>query len=245
MKRTQAKLFIVDDQFSFIKLLEHKLKAFGFNKITYATSYNEALKKFPVISPNLALVDIKLDNDYTGIQLANELLKLKDIPIIFLTAHYGMATYEQAKSVSPRAYLSKDFSDLELLQVVELSLFETFNPGSNTFSNQKKLDLDFLFVKVGLNFIGINLEEVIYFKTSGNYAEVITDNRTYLTNYSLKKLNNLLPTNQFIKIHQSFIVNKKKIEKVNIEKNTITIKGHILPISRRYKKELITKMSFL
>ena len=72
--------------------------------------------------PDLALVDIILQEDEGGIATAEELQKHYDLPIVFLTAFSTPEIMERAKKTAPAGYLLKPFRDKELITTIELAL---------------------------------------------------------------------------------------------------------------------------
>lgn len=244
MKKEDIKIFIIDDDPSFQSLLKVKLIQLGFTNTFFSLNYEDAIRQFKLILPDFAIIDIHLSTK-SGIDLAGELLKIKDIPLIFMTSDFQKDTYEQSKEVSPKAFLSKDFNDLELLQIIELALMDSLRENSSLVQNQNDLESDFIFTKQGTKLIRIYYDEMVSFQTLGNYVQLSTKDKKYIINYSLKKLFEILPKKDFIKVHQSHIVNKKYIQLLNLEQNYIIVNDFQIEISRRYKKELLNLINFI
>lgn len=97
-------------------------------------------------------------------------------------------------------------------------------------------DPDMLFVRCDNRLEKINLTEVLYFESSGNYVSIVLPGKKLLAYLTLKSLEEQLPPNRFIKVHRSFLVNFSKIEK--IENNQVAAGGKQIPVSRNYADEL-------
>jgi DNA-binding LytR/AlgR family response regulator len=78
------------------------------------------------------------------------------------------------------------------------------------------------------------VDDLLYTESHGNYIKLIGRNKSQLVLMSTRELESLLPTEKFIRVHKSYIVNISKIERV--ESDSLTIQGVVLPIGKTYKK---------
>src|SRR5689334_108462 len=92
---------------------------------------------------------------------------------------------------------------------------------------------DYIFVRSEKRIEKIELKEILYIESIGNYVNIFTENKKIIAYLTLKGLEGQLPSNEFIKIHQSFLVACSKINA--IEGNQVKIKNLALPISRNYR----------
>jgi DNA-binding LytR/AlgR family response regulator len=90
-----------------------------------------------------------------------------------------------------------------------------------------------LYVKSDKRIEKIELNDIIYTETLGNYIIIHLPDRKIIAYLTLKSLEGQLPSNEFIKIHQSFLVNCSKI--TAIEGNEVKLCERSLPISRNYR----------
>jgi len=97
----------------------------------------------------------------------------------------------------------------------------------------------YIFIKSDKRIEKIELTDILYAESLGNYVSVYTDSKKIIAYLTMKSLESQLPLNQFIKIHQSYLVNCSKIEA--IEGNEIRIGNKSLPISRNYR-EMVMKI---
>jgi PAS domain S-box-containing protein len=72
--------------------------------------------------PDLVLMDIKLSGEMDGIEAAEQIHRLHNIPVVFLTAHSDDRTLQRAKVSDPYGYMVKPFSEAELRTTIEVSL---------------------------------------------------------------------------------------------------------------------------
>jgi len=90
-----------------------------------------------------------------------------------------------------------------------------------------------LFVKSDKRIEKIELNDILYAETLGNYIIIHLQNKKIIAYLTLKSLESQLPANEFIKIHQSYLVNCSRINA--IEGNDVKINETSLPISRNYR----------
>lgn len=76
----------------------------------------------------------------------------------------------------------------------------------------------------------------LFIKSPKDYFKVVTTSKNIVTNQSISSLEEILPKNNFVRIHRSFIVAINKIE--SFTSDTIEIAKHELPISRMYRHEV-------
>jgi len=95
------------------------------------------------------------------------------------------------------------------------------------------LQSSYIFIKSDKRIEKIELHDMLYAESVGNYVSVYTEGKKIIAYLTMKSLESQLPADEFIKIHQSYLVNCSKIEA--IEGNEVKIGGKSLPISRNYR----------
>jgi DNA-binding LytR/AlgR family response regulator len=101
------------------------------------------------------------------------------------------------------------------------------------------LEPSYIFIKSDKRIEKIELNDILYAESVGNYVSIYTAGKKILAYLTMKSLESQLPLNEFIKIHQSYLVNASKIDA--IEGNEIKIGSRSLPISRHYR-EIVMKI---
>lgn len=181
----------------------------------------------------------KIDVFFLDIQMPElsglEFSKLlpKESKIIFTTAfdQYAIDGYK----VNAIDYLLKPFDYNEFLNAAQKA--RSFFEDENNSIVAKKAD--FIFVKSEYRQVKINFSEILYIEGLKDYVKIYTSStpKPILTLMSLKKLEEELPENQFMRVHRSFIVSLDKIEA--IERNHIVIGEQQIPIAPNYKDALL------
>ena len=111
-------ILIVEDEVILSSCLEMQLKEEGYSVCDTFTTGEEAVNFVQNYTPDLILLDINLAGAIDGIETAHNIIKKKEIPIIFMTAYNEKHIYERAQQVSPKAYLIKPVEIWELKKVI-------------------------------------------------------------------------------------------------------------------------------
>lgn len=117
---------------------------------------------------------------------------------------------------------------------------------NSSASPDELLSHRFLVKKLGKEFI-VNLEDVDWIGSAGNYVNLHVGERIYPLRQTMTHMQNTLPKEEFIRIHRSSMVKIEQIfEITNIESGDQEIKlktGKVLRLSRRYKEQLKSVLS--
>lgn len=95
----------------------------------------------------------------------------------------------------------------------------------------------YMFVRSDKRIEKVELKDILYIESVGNYVNLITDRKKILAYLTMKGIESQLPAQQFMKVHQSFLVNCTRIEA--IEGNVLHIREHTVPVSRNYRDALM------
>jgi DNA-binding LytR/AlgR family response regulator len=130
-------------------------------------------------------------------------------------------------------YLLKPFAFNRFLKAVYKARdFYLLKTGTNT-----PLSSSYIFVKSEKRIEKLELSEILYAESIGNYVSIFTGNKKIMAYITMKSLESQLPNDVFIKVHQSYLVNASKIEA--IEGNEINMGTRSLPISRNYRDSVM------
>jgi len=97
-----------------------------------------------------------------------------------------------------------------------------------------------LFVKVDGAHRRIPIADILYIEAANNYIRIHTPTGKLLVYQSLKGIESQLPPHSFIQIHKSFLVARRHIQR--IDGNTLLVAGASLPLSRRFKAEVLAQL---
>lgn len=97
-----------------------------------------------------------------------------------------------------------------------------------------------LFIRSNGRIVRIDIDQLLYIETVGDYVNFQTSEGQYLVHSTLKRVDHRLQHPSLMKVHRSFIVNLSKIK--DIEENTIVIDRKVIPVSRQFKPLLLRRI---
>lgn len=182
---------------------------------------------------DLIFLDIKMP-DISGIDF---LKSLSNPPIIIFTTAYSEHAV-QSFELDAIDYLLKPFSLSRFLKACNKAN-EQFLLRNKTIVQSQELAA--IFIKSGYEIIKVEPETILYAESGGNYVQFVLENRKIASRLTMSETEALLPAPDFIRVHRSYIVSKKHIQKMN--RKSIWIKQTELPIGAAYLSaiEKITK----
>ncbi len=120
----QKKIMLVEDEMIVAVGMQRRLENMGYIVPGIVDNGEEAVRKAGELKPDLILMDIVLKGEMDGIEAAQQIHELYDIPIIYLTAYSDEETLERAKITEPFGYVLKPFEDREVQSVIEMALYK-------------------------------------------------------------------------------------------------------------------------
>ena len=186
---------------------------------------------------DLLFLDINMP-ELTGLEL---LSSLSYAPRTILTTAYTEFAL-QGYDFGVTDYLVKPIPFPRFLKAVDRVLAQ--QPalvGAPTVSAPASvIPTDSIMVKVDADWIRVKLDELLYAQSWGNYVKLFLPGRMLLTPLTTTELESRLPTDQFIRIHKSYIVALNKIERLS--GNTLHIGDTELPVGITFRRELTDRL---
>ena len=192
--------------------------------------------------PDLVLLDIKL-KEATGFALLDQ-ITFKDFKLIFITAFNEYAI--KAFKYNAFDYLLKPIDPDEL----ETTL-SRLNAEKTNFKNQQDLlntnkNLDRLVVKTTEQIYVLQTDEIVRCQADQGYTIFYLKNNTrVISSKTLKEYNSLLPENQFLRVHQSHLVNSRFIKKYLRSGFLELLNNEQIPVSTRKRQEISERLTKL
>ncbi|MEH1795306.1 GGDEF domain-containing response regulator [Nostoc sp.] len=115
-------ILVVEDEFIVAMDIQNRLRKFGYTVLGLADSGEEAIKRAADDSLDLVLMDIHLKGKMDGVEAAQIIHNIFNIPVIYLTANADESTLNRAKGTEPFGYILKPFKEKELKFTIEITL---------------------------------------------------------------------------------------------------------------------------
>jgi DNA-binding LytR/AlgR family response regulator len=179
--------------------------------------------------------------DFTGFDFIET---LKNLPKIILTtsdANFAIQAFEYDCIVD---YLVKPILPDRFQKAIQKAeITATIAKSSPPSENIELTSVNDLYVNIDRRLIKIDIPSIYLVEAKGDYIQVKTENQNYTVHSTLKKIEDKLPKDLFLKIHRSFIINVDKI--IDIEDNSVLIKKDVIPVSRSNRPELMKRLNLL
>jgi DNA-binding LytR/AlgR family response regulator len=189
---------------------------------------------------DLIFLDIQMPH-FSGIEFLNTIEK-KPL-IIFTTAYSDYAV--EGFNLGAVDYLVKPIPFHRFLKSVvraQQILTPTIVQAISESTTIPELEQDFMFVRAEYENVKMNFSDILFIEGLKDYVKIYTtDNKFTLTLISLIKLENLLFSKGFSRIHRSYIINIKHVK--SIQKNKVLISDKRIPISESYKNAFFERIN--
>ena len=230
---------IIDDETSAIGILKEMIGRLPFlNLLECFTNPFKGLAFIQENSVDLVFLDVEMPM-INGIDLMKS---LRIRPQVIFTANsnkYAISGYD----LDATDYLLKPLIFDRFLKAVnkagQIHRFAELSDSKPVYPD-KNPNFDFILVKTGYNTIRINLDDILFCEGLKDYIKIHLNGKTIVTQNSLKKFEGILPADQFIRIHKSFIIPLSKIDA--IQNNRIVIGKSFIPIGDIYKSNFNRKI---
>lgn len=242
------KTIIVDDEPLLVTDISTRIHSdFSAEIMIAATATNilEAKLAIELHRPNILFLDVHL-KDGTGFDLLEQ-LNYKGFELIFVTGYDNNAI--KAIKFGALDYILKPIDDEEFRSAVRKAISATKNSNSppdlihvaNNFYKGKETQK--IVFKTTEDLFVLNKDDIMYCESEGNYTTIHTkDNTPIMVSKNLKKVEDQLPPDCFIRCHQSFIVNKEHVRKFN-SRGYLLLKNDIkIPVSVRRREETLSRI---
>lgn len=228
-------ILIVEDEIELAANLKEILEFLGFKVINIFSNGVDVLDSLSKELPDLILMDIQIEGEIDGIDLAYHIRGKYKIPLIFLTAYHDKSILDRVSEVNYDDYLLKPYT----VERLQSSIYLAFKNFESLLKNEKTT------VTLGIRDKGFVVpvpeDEIIFLKADGLYTRVYTNSKNYILRNILKEVTNDLSSNKFLRVHKSFTVNINNITSFNSKE--LTIGNYVIPTRRGLYKELKDKIT--
>jgi len=239
----KIKCIAVDDEPLALDLVCRFVEQTSF--LTLVGRFENAIEALGFINQNevdLLFLDIQMP-DLSGMELARVVdakNTAKKPKIIFTTAYNQFAI--EGYKVDAMDYLLKPFSYEDFLKAATkaFQFFDNQNTNPATTNNKKE---EYIFLKVEYQLVKVMLKDITHVEAYKDYVKVYLEGKPnpILSLTSLKSMEDLLPSDRFMRIHRSFIISLDHID--SISRNTVNIGNTQITISENHKDAFMKFLS--
>jgi DNA-binding LytR/AlgR family response regulator len=193
----------------------------------------DAIKYINNTPVDLVFLDIHMP-ELNGFDFIDSLNNPPNIILITSDANFALNAFEYKCIVD---YLVKPIKLPRFIKAV--TKIETLIP----LSKMKEDTNDELYINIDRRLIKLQIPEIYLIEAKGDYINIKTETQNHIVHTTMKKIEEKLPEDLFLKVHRSYIINLKKI--IDIEDNSVLIKKEVIPVSRSNRPELMKRLNLL
>lgn len=173
---------------------------------------------------DILFLDIDMPNE-DGIHFAKRYIQDHETMIVFITNRDDLVY--QVFSVRPYAFIQKKYIERDLPSTIHYLIKEYYR-NHQTLTIQNKNEV-----------IHLNLKDILFIESLAHYVYIYTNNQIYKYRNKLDDMMKMIHSDSFCRVHQSYCINFYHITKINNQ--DIVIQEQIIPLSRKYKDEVLKK----
>ncbi|HOO99128.1 MAG TPA: LytTR family DNA-binding domain-containing protein [Bacteroidales bacterium] len=229
---------IVDDDKLSCKLLEgYVMKSTSLNLIG---SYSDSIEARNVITErkdvDLIILDIEMP-ELNGF----DFIKSLDSPpnIIIVTSGEGYAL--RAFDFNVVDYLLKPVTYGRFCKAIDKTIkYYSRKETSNTGDEE-------IFIKKGSSLVKLKLKDIIYIEALENYVTLVTSDDKFTIHFTMKAIENQLPSGVFIRVHRSYIINKSMIQAIKENNLELTVGKTLrnIPVGKSFREDLLNDINVM
>jgi two-component system response regulator LytT len=232
---------IIDDEATAVAIISQLCSnEVSLNVLVEFPNAIQAIKYLNQNKVDLIFLDIHMP-DFTGFDFIDT---LKNPPKIILTTsdpNFAIQAFEYNCIVD---YLVKPITTERFQKAILKANSKSIKQVSTSSSeNIESASSNDLYVNIDRRLIKIDIPSIYLIEAKGDYIHVKTEGKNYTVHSTLKKIEDKLPKDLFLKVHRSFVINIKKI--IDIEDNSVLIKKDVIPVSRSNRPELMKRLNLL
>lgn len=184
----------------------------------------------------LIFLDIEMP-EMNGIEFLNSLKIRSQVIIVSSKGKYAIDAFEY------------DVTDYLLKPIAYTRFFKAVDKASVRFEKEKinSMGKDEIFIKKNSSLVRLKYEEILWVEALENYVVFNTFKDKYTIHFTMKAIEQKLPTEKFTRVHRSYIVNTSSI--LIIEDNSVIIKTNegkkAIPIGKSYKENLMNDINLI
>ncbi len=232
---TKFRCLLVDDEPPALEVLKTYISAMPMLEVT--AECNHAIAAFEFLRQHqvdLIFLDVQMPR-----LLGTELLKSLSNPpkVIFTTAYRDYAV--EGFDLGAVDYLLKPYSFDRFLRAVH-KVLET-EPRQVPYAQTLTLRADrFLYVRADRKMVKVMVDEILYVESLKDYVRIFVRGQQIITKQTITALEEMLPDDDFIRVHRSFIVSSRKIDSYN--QHAVFINKSEIPVGPLYKQEIMKRL---
>lgn len=213
------------------------------NELNLVQEFSNAMQAIKYLNQNevdLIFLDIHMP-DFTGFDFIQTIKNPPKVILVTSDRNFAIEAFEYECIVD---YLVKPITEERFEKAIVKA--NSAQIGTTSIKESKSFVEDSakeFYINIDRRLIKIEFHTVTVVEAKGDYIHIKTDTKNYVVHSTLKKIEDKLPKDLFLKVHRSFIINTNKI--IDIEDNSVLIAKDLIPVSRANRPELMKRLNLL
>ncbi len=230
---------IIDDDKLTCKILEGYISKS--DSLSFIGSFNDPVAARNALSKrhdiDLIFLDIEMP-EMSGFDIIGSLDLPPNIIVVSSAEEYALKAFD----FNVVDYLLKPVTYARFCKAIDKTVrYFSHKEISNPTGDEE------IFIKNGSSLVKLKLREIIYIEALENYVILSTDDNRYTIHFTMKAIENQLPSSIFIRVHRSFIINKSMIRTIKDNSLDITVSGtpKSIPIGKSFRENLLSDINLM
>jgi two-component system response regulator LytT len=199
----------------------------------------QAIKFLNTNEVDLIFLDIHMP-DFTGFDFIQSLKNPPKVILVTSDKNFAFEAFEYECIVD---YLVKPITEDRFQKAIQKANSYKITSKPLEIKPTGEDNINEFYINIDRRLIKIEMATVNIVEAKGDYIHIKTESKNYVVHSTLKKIEDKLPKDLFLKVHRSFIINTKKI--IDIEDNSVLIAKDVIPVSRANRPELMKRLNLL
>ena len=233
----KLKVIIVDDEPMARSFLERYCEKNG--NLQVSGAFEDAVTALDYLQKNeidILFLDVEMPN-LSGFQLLDQLSYMPKVILTTSKTDYAFNAFEYGVTDFLKKPVTFNRFQEAVTKITESLIEKILKPVLKT----PPINLEEIFIKSDGKLTRLNFQEILYIESLGDYVKYFTATKNYVTLSTLKAVEQKMSSINFMKVHRSYIVNLQKIK--DIQDNSLVIEGKVIPISKSYKSEVMSRIN--
>ncbi|PWJ92213.1 LytTR family two component transcriptional regulator [Flavobacterium araucananum] len=231
---------IIDDEEMARSIIKKMIE--NISQLNLSQEFSNAMDAIKYINKNevdLIFLDIHMP-DFTGFDFIQTIKNPPKIILVTSDKNFAIEAFEYECIVD---YLVKPITEDRFQKAIQKA--NSVSSSATRIVNNRIIEdaANEFYINIDRRLIKIEFALVNIVEAKGDYIHIKTQNKNYIVHSTLKKIEDKLPKDLFVKVHRSFIINIKKI--IDIEDNSVLIDKDVIPVSRANRTNLIKRLNLL
>lgn len=221
----------IDDEPVALSIIKNYCERLGDISLETYTNPRIGLQKIIEEKPDIVFLDIEM-NGMTGMEIARELPPTACLIFTTAYAEYAVDSYE----VNAVEFLHKPFFYPRFVKAIDKATqwIKMRKVTQLTRRPERVITL-----KVEYKNVTVSVDSIMYIESMDNYVKLhLLDGATRISQISLKKIEEMLPAKEFIRVHRSYLVSVAKIERYTRQSIKLVDRDEVIPVGRNYGAEI-------